>query len=76
MNKIALKKGLKRITIFILFCFIGPVILMEAFKNKEHPFYIPVLIVGLLSISAAIGYGFWGINTIISAFFGKKNKYK
>lgn len=76
MDIIALQQGLKRIFYSILSAFIGPVIIMQAFQNEEHPFYWPVLIVGLLFFCIAIGMGFWGIRTIVTALLGKKQKDK
>ena len=28
---------------FIILCFVAPVLVYQAFKNQEHPFYWPVL---------------------------------
>ena len=74
MNKIALQKGLKRVFYGILAAFIGPVVIMQAFQNEGHPWYWPVLIVGLLFFCIAIGFGFWGILTLVNALLGKKRK--
>ena len=48
MDKIALQKGLQRVFYGILAAFIGPVVIMQAFQNEGHPWYWPVLFVGLL----------------------------
>ena len=48
MDKIALQKSLKRVMYTIVLAFIGPFVIMQAFKNEGHPWYWPVLIVGLL----------------------------
>lgn len=74
MDKIALQQGLQRVMYAIVCSFIGPVIVMQAFKNEGHPFYWPVLIVGLLFFIAAIGLGFWGIGRLVTALLGKKRK--
>lgn len=74
MDKIALQQGLKRISYAFLAAFIGPVSIMQAFKNEGHPLYWPVLIVGIILCGITIGYGFWGIRTLASAFLGKKRK--
>lgn len=76
MNKILLKKGLIRISIFILTCFTGPVILSQAFKNESHPFFWPVFIIGIIIFFTAIFYGFWGVKTIVSALLGESKKRK
>jgi hypothetical protein len=74
MDKIALQQGLKRVMYAIVLAFIGPFVIMQAFKNEGHPWYWPVLIVGLLLSSGSIGLGFLGIGKLTSAFLGKKRK--
>ena len=74
MDKIALQKGLKRVFYAILAAFIGPVVIMQAFQNEGHPWYWPVLSIGLLFFCGAIGFGFWGIITLVNALLGKKRK--
>ena len=74
MDKIALKKGLQRVFYGILAAFIGPVVIMQAFQNEGHPWYWPVLLIGLLFFCGAIGFGFWGILTLVNALLGKKRK--
>lgn len=74
MDKIALQQGLKRIMYAIVLAFIGPFVIMQAFKNEGHPLYLPVLIIGLLLSAGSIGLGFLGINRLTSAFLGKKRK--
>ncbi|MBP2833940.1 hypothetical protein J8281_17215 [Aquimarina sp. U1-2] len=73
-NKELLGKGIQRMAIALIFMFIGPVIIHSAFKNQEHPLYIPILIVGLSGAAFAIFMAFKGIRTIMDALFGKKNK--
>ena len=46
--------------------FSGPVVLYQAFKNQDHPWYIPVLVIG------AVGMGFYSIKTLVDALFGRK----
>lgn len=74
MDLNALQRGLKRIFYGILAAFSGPVVIMQAFKNEGHPFYWPVLLVGLLLCAMAIGFGFWGIRELVAAFLGKKDR--
>lgn len=74
MDKIALQQGLKRVMYAIVLAFIGPFVIMQAFKNGGHPWYWPVLIIGLIFSAGSIGLGFWGISGITSAFLGKKRK--
>ncbi|NNG10910.1 MAG: hypothetical protein HKM92_12120 [Arenibacter sp.] len=71
-NKELLLKGLKYLGYTVALMFGAPVVLFQAFKNQEHPFYIPVLIVGILLALAAIVMGFYSIKTVIDALFGKK----
>ena len=63
--------GVKRLAYTILLMFSGPVVLYQAFKNQDHPWYIPVLIFGLLLALGAILMGFWGIRTLVNALFAK-----
>lgn len=72
MDKRLLQKGLKRIALGILSAFTGPVIIMQAFQNEGHPFYWPVLIIGLIISGTAIGLGFTGIMNLVNALLGKK----
>ena len=74
MDKIALQQGLKRVMYAIVLAFIGPFVIMQAFKNEGHPWYWPVLIIGLILSSGSIGLGFLGIRKLTSAFLGKKRK--
>ncbi len=71
-DKVLLVKGLKRLAITVMLMFTGPVVLYQAFKNQDHPFYIPVLVIGALIALGAIVMGFLGIKTLVDALFGKK----
>lgn len=72
MNSKKLKKGLIKMVTFIVLCFIAPVIVYQAFKNQEHPFYWPVLVLGIGFCVTAIIYGFWAIKTLLNALLGDK----
>tara|TARA_B100000941_G_C28389868_1_gene492042 strand:- start:526 stop:759 length:234 start_codon:yes stop_codon:yes gene_type:complete len=72
MNKSLLLKGIKKMSLFLLCCFIGPVIVHQAFKNHTHPFYVPVLILGVLFLVTAMYYGFSGIKIIVNALLGNR----
>lgn len=74
MDKIALQQGLKRVMYAIVLAFIGPFVIMQAFKNEGHQWYWPVLTVGLILSAGSIALGFWGISGTTSAFLGKKRK--
>lgn len=72
MNTKKLKRGLLKIGTFIILCFVAPVIVYQAFKNKEHPFFWPVLTLGISLCISAIIYGFWAIKILINALLGDK----
>ena len=74
MNKILLQKGLKLMSYFILLCFFGPFVVNQAFQNKTHSLYYPVLIIGLLLLGFAFYFGFKGIRTLVDALLGEKRK--
>ncbi len=76
MNKLLLQKGLKKMTIVLLCCFTGPVIVHQAFKNQEHPLYLPVFIIGIIVLFIAIYNGFKGIKDLVNALLGERKKRK
>ncbi len=71
-NKDILVKGVKQLGYTVMLMFLAPIVIWQAFKNEYHPFYWPVLIIGILLAIAAIGMGFKGIKTIMNSMFGKK----
>ena len=71
-NRELLGKGVQKIAIAFILMFLGPVLIHNAFQNKEHFLYYPVLSVGLLVAGFAIFMGFQGIKTMMDAFFGKR----
>ena len=71
MNKELLVKGLSCLFIAILFAFTGPVIYTSAVRNEDHPFFIPVLGLGLIACTLAILYGFRGIKLLVKGFFNE-----
>ena len=70
-DKDLLLKGLKKLGLTVLLMFTAPIVLWQAFKNEGHPFYWPVLVVGLILAILAVYMGFMGIRTITAAFFNK-----
>ena len=74
MNKPQLQSGLKKMSLFLICCFIGPVIVHQAFKNQNHPLYFPVLILGLLFLIIALYYGFSGIKSLVNAILGEQKR--
>jgi len=71
-NKDILIKGVKQLGYTVMLMFLAPIVIWQAFKNEDHPFYWPVLTIGILLAIAAIGMGFKGIKTIMNSMFGKK----
>jgi len=71
-DKTILVKGLKQLAYTVMLMFLAPVVIWQAFKNEGHPFYWPVLIIGIILGICAVGMGFRGIGTIMNALFGKK----
>ena len=71
-DKEKLVKGLQTLAIALLFTLFGPGLIYEAFKNQGHPYWIPVLLVGIAAFIAAIYFGFKGINRIIKSVFGER----
>jgi hypothetical protein len=67
-----LLKGVKRLAWTLALMFSGPVVLYQAFKNQDHPWYIPVLVIGGLLAIGAVGMGFYSIKTLVDALFGQK----
>ncbi|MGX7668538.1 DUF6095 family protein [Flavobacterium pedocola] len=49
--------------------FIGPSIVHSSFKNQNHPFYIPVLGLGIIFCLLSIFLLFRGIQTIMKSLF-------
>ncbi|MFC5044621.1 DUF6095 family protein [Aquimarina hainanensis] len=73
-DKPLLAKGVQRIALAILCMFISPVIIHSAFKNQDHPLYIPILILGIAGAIFAVFMGFRGLQTVMESMFGKKKK--
>ncbi len=74
MNIKLFKRSLRKILYFIILCFVSPVIIMQAFKNKENVLFFPVLLFGILLSSIAVGIGLIGINQLVKSLIGKINK--
>ncbi|MBT8294036.1 DUF6095 family protein [uncultured Eudoraea sp.] len=68
-NKELLIKGVKYLAYTLVLMFTAPVVLFQAFKNTEHSFYIPVLIVGFILAIAAIVMGFYSIKVLMEGIF-------
>ncbi|MEK9755633.1 MAG: DUF6095 family protein [Bacteroidota bacterium] len=75
MNKY-LRKGFIQVFVGISLCFIGPVIVSQAFNNQDHPFFLIVLIFGSTVLIFSIFFGYKGISNILNGTLGPKNKIK
>ncbi len=71
-NKEQLYKSLKYFAYTVICMFLGPVVIYQAFKNQDHPWYIPVLIIGLILALTAIALGFYSVILLTNSFFNKK----
>ena len=47
-DKNLLVKGIKYVSFTILLMFTAPVVMYQAFRNEEHPWFWPVAIAGML----------------------------
>lgn len=65
-------KSLKYFAYTILLMFSAPVVIYQAFKNQEHPLYIPVLLTGLILGIGAIAMGFVSIRVLMRFVFQSK----
>lgn len=74
MNITLFKKSLRKIFYFIILCFFSPIIIMQAFKNKENVLFFPVLLFGVFLSSIAVGIGYIGINELVKSLIGKVKK--
>jgi hypothetical protein len=72
MNKKNLFRGLRAMAYAVVLAFIGPTVLTSAFKNQEHPLYIPVLGVAILMCTASIAIGFWAIRLMVKGLFNEE----
>ena len=73
-DRALLMKGVRRLGLTAVLMFIAPIVLYEAFQNRDHGLFWPVLAVGLLLSLTAIAMGFYTIRLIVDAFFGKPGK--
>ncbi len=74
MNIVLFKKSLRKIFYFIALCFVSPVIIMQAFKNKENVLFLPVLLFGIFLSTTGITLGFIGIKNLVKSLIGKVKK--
>ncbi|WP_010179931.1 DUF6095 family protein [Aquimarina agarilytica] len=68
-NKEVLAKGVKTLAMALGAIGLGPVIVYNAFMNKEHPLFLVALIPGILIMLLAIFLILKGINLMLKSFF-------
>lgn len=68
-NKELIIKGIKYLAYTLVLMFTAPIVLYQAFKNTEHSFYLPVLVVGFILAIAAIAMGFYSIKVLMEGIF-------
>ena len=68
-NKELIIKGIKYLAYTLVLMFTAPIILYQAFKNTEHSFYLPVLVVGFIVAIGAIAMGFYSIKALMEGIF-------
>jgi len=68
-NKPKMLQGIQKVSTALPLFFVGPVVINSAFKNQEHPWYWPVLLLGIFLCGYGAYRAFKGITTITSAIF-------
>lgn len=71
-DKELLLKSLINLVYTLLLMFAAPVVLFQAFKNEGNALYPFVLQFGLILAIAAIVMGFYSINVMMHAIFGRR----
>lgn len=71
MDKVLLRKSVKRLIWTLVLMIASPLILASAFKNDDHPLFYPVLVLGVVLGILAISLGFTGIQKLTRALLGK-----
>ena len=67
-------KGIKHFAFTFVLMFMAPLVLSQAFKNQEHDFYIPILIIGIILAITAIAMGFYSVRLIMKALFNASDQ--
>jgi hypothetical protein len=68
-NKQILAKGIRYMSGALPLFFIGPVVIHSSFKNQQHPLYMPVLGLGIITCLVGIWLAFLGLRTIMKSLF-------
>ncbi|TDD75534.1 DUF6095 family protein [Flavobacterium caseinilyticum] len=68
-NKELLSKGIKYMAGALPLLFLGPVVIHNAFMNKQNIWHYAVLAVGVIACLAAMYLMFLGLKTIMKSLF-------
>ncbi len=68
-DKATVFKGIRKVSMAIPLMFVGPIVINSAFKNEGHPFYYPILAIGILICLFSMLLFFRGIVTMVKGFF-------
>jgi hypothetical protein len=68
-NKDLLAKGIKYLAAALPLLFIGPVVIHNAFMNKQNVWHYLVLAVGIVFCLSAMFLLFFGLKTIMKSLF-------
>lgn len=66
-DKEILNRGIKYMVWALPMFFIGPTVINSSFKNQDHPFFIPVLGLGIIICTVAVVLVFQGLRTILKS---------
>lgn len=61
--------GIKYLAGALPLTFLGPLVLTSSFKNQDHPWFIPVMLLALAIMVLSVFFMFKGIRTIIKSLF-------
>lgn len=68
-DKKILMKGIRYLSGALPMFFIGPVVIHSSFKNQEHPLFVPVLGLGIITCLLGMLLMFLGIRTVMKSLF-------
>lgn len=68
-NKTVLASGVKYLAASVGALALGPVIVYNAFMNKDHAYFIPVLCIGVVFMFLAIFLIIKGLKLTLDSFF-------
>ena len=71
-NKEIFNQGIKYIAWALPLFFIGPTVIMSSFKNQQHPWFIPILGLGIIISILAAAMLFRGLKALMKSLFDDK----